>query len=97
MDRVKVVGSIQAMQNLKFISKNLLTIHSFIIIKKTRVLKTTLVMIFVNVTSSDWPPDRKTIPGTAGGMVRLNAVTVARPTSAAVVLTVKKKIGNFKK
>jgi hypothetical protein len=38
-------------------------------------------------TSSDWPPDKKTIPGTAGGMVLLKAVTVARPTSSAVVLT----------
>ena len=100
MVRVKVIGSIQAniffqMQNLKFISKNLLTIHSFIVVKKTRVLKTTLFMIFVNVTSSDWPPDKKTIPGTAGGLVRLNAVTVARPTSSAVVLNVLKKVGNF--
>ena len=49
------------------------------------------------VTSSDWPPDKKTIPGTAGGMVRLNAVTVARPTSAAVVLTVMKINWKFKK
>jgi hypothetical protein len=34
------------------------------------------------ITSSDWPPERKTIPGTVAGMVRLKAVTVARPTSS---------------
>jgi hypothetical protein len=43
------------------------------------------------ITSSDWPPDKKTIPGTAGGMVRLKAVTVAQPTSSAVALTEKLK------
>ena len=29
---------------------------------------------------SDWPPERKTMPGTAAGTVRDKAVTVAAPT-----------------
>ncbi|KAJ8978347.1 hypothetical protein NQ317_002656 [Molorchus minor] len=33
-------------------------------------------------SSSDWPPDKNTIPGTAVGTVRWRAVTVARPTTS---------------
>ena len=38
-------------------------------------------------SSSDWPPERKTTPGMAGGTVRASAVTVARPTSAGEAFT----------
>ena len=38
-------------------------------------------------SSSDWPPERKTTPGMAGGTVLERAVTVAFPTSAGVALT----------
>lgn len=38
-------------------------------------------------SSSDCPPDKKVTPGTAGGTVRLKAVTVALATSAGENLT----------
>ncbi|KAJ8958395.1 hypothetical protein NQ318_002177 [Aromia moschata] len=37
-------------------------------------------------SSSDWPPDKKTIPGTAVGTVRWRAVTVAAPICSGVAL-----------
>jgi len=54
--------------------------------------------LFINIIQNEmvYPggvctPVYHTIPGTAAGMVLLKAVTVARPTSAAVLLTVVKK------
>ena len=40
-------------------------------------------------SSSDMPPDRKVMPGTAGGTVCCSTRVVARPISAAVDLGVK--------
>ena len=46
-------------------------------------------------SSSDWPPERKTTPGMAGGTVRASAVTVARPTSAGEAFTGQAWQGGF--
>ena len=39
-----------------------------------------MALKLTEASSSDWPPDRNTMPGTAAGTVLLKAVTVARAT-----------------
>ena len=46
-----------------------------------------MALRFTEASSSDWPPERNTIPGMAGGTVRARAVTVALPTSSGLALT----------
>ena len=58
--------------------------------KSVEIRKNTLKSVKIR-TSSDRPPDKKTMPGTAAGMVRLKALIVARPTSAGVVETKNKQ------
>ncbi len=45
----------------------------------------------IDASSSDCPPERKQIPGTATGTVLCNAVTVARPTSSGVYFFLQSK------
>lgn len=47
-----------------------------------------MALRFTEASSSDCPPDKKVTPGTAGGTVRLRAVTVALAicSGAALVL-----------
>ena len=46
-----------------------------------------MALRLTEASSSDWPPERNTTPGMAGGTVRASAVTVALATSSGLALT----------